>query len=79
MKFVDNASQAWRWFSVRMLAFIAVVTGLWAAVPPELQAIIPEDWRGAIIAFLALLAALGRLIDQSPQKPDDETSGAPSP
>jgi predicted benzoate:H+ symporter BenE len=76
MKFVDNASQAWRWISIRMLAFIAVVTGLWAAVPPELQAFIPEDWRGAIIAFLAFLAALGRLIDQTPHKPKPEDEGA---
>ena len=72
MKFVSDARDAWRWISIRMLAFIAVVTGLWAAVPPELQALIPEDWRGAIIAFLAFLAALGRLIDQSPRRPDGE-------
>jgi hypothetical protein len=67
MKLVHNARDAWRWFSVRILALIVAVTALWEAVPVEVQAMIPEDYRAAILAFLAFIGIVGRLIDQTPK------------
>jgi hypothetical protein len=75
IKAVPNASQAWRWFSMRILALVAVLQVTWETLPPEALAIIPADWRGHITLGLVVLAMIGRLIDQgttAPAKPEDQ-------
>ena len=64
MKLVPNAGQAWKWFSVQALALIAALQVLWETLPAEALAVIPVDWRGYITLGLAVLALVGRLIDQ---------------
>jgi hypothetical protein len=50
MRLVDDARQAWRWWSVRAAAVAGVVAG-WAVTAPQqvfgLIAYVPEYWRPA--------------------------------
>lgn len=64
MKLVDNARQAWRWFSVQAMAIIAVLPLIWEQMPPEVLAVIPAVWLPWIAAGMALLGLVGRLVKQ---------------
>jgi multisubunit Na+/H+ antiporter MnhB subunit len=68
MKLVPNAKQAWRWFSVQALTLIAALQVAWETLPPDAVNVIPADWRGYITLGLAVLAIVGRLIDQGGAK-----------
>lgn len=61
---VSDWRRAWRWFSVQVLAAIAALPFVWAYIPPEVQAWVPEAWRPWILAAMALAGIAGRLIDQ---------------
>ena len=65
MTLVENAKQAWRWFSVQALAAIAVIETVWYALPPETLAIIPEGWKTAVVTVLAIAGVLGRVTKQN--------------
>ena len=67
MKLVDNARQAWKWFSVQLAVVGAAIQGAILAFPSL------KEWIGDTAAHLAGLAilggiVLGRLVDQ--KKPD---------
>jgi len=64
MKLVENARQAWKWFSVQALAMLALVPLIWSELPPETQEIIPPTWRPWIVTGVALAGIAGRLIAQ---------------
>lgn len=64
MTLVENARQAWRWFSVQALAAIAIIETLWLSLPPETVALIPAEWKAGIVTFLAVAGAIGRLVKQ---------------
>lgn len=64
MKFVPNVRRAWRWFSMQMVALIAIVQVAWETLPAEALAVIGPDLRGWITLGLCIAAALGRVIDQ---------------
>jgi len=64
MQFVDNARNAWRWFSVQFLALAIASQAAWMGLPPEVIAVIPEEWRGKITLALTIAGLLGRLIKQ---------------
>lgn len=68
MKAVNNARQAWRWFSVQALAVLAALPLVWTQIPPDVQAMLPEEWRPAVLAVIALGGLAGRLIDQGSRK-----------
>lgn len=61
---VSNWQSAWKWFSVQALALLAVIPAVWAALPPEVQAIVPEPWRIGIMILIAVAGVVGRLVDQ---------------
>lgn len=64
MKLVDNAKQAWRWFSIQIIAFCVALQGASIAFPDTLRQYIP-DWMMHTIAIVVLGAAVfGRLIKQ---------------
>ncbi len=68
MKVVSNARSAWRWFSVQAAAVVALIPVAWAQLPPETQALIPDQYRPWAITVVAVAGILGRLIDQSSEK-----------
>lgn len=71
MKIAPDAKNAWRWFSVQALTVIVALQLAWEALPADALAIIPADWRGYITLGLAVLAIIGRLIDQTKPEPTE--------
>lgn len=72
MKLVPNANQAWRWWSVRLLAVTGALQVAWETLPPEALLVIPEEWRGYITLGLIFAAAVARVIDQGITPPAEE-------
>jgi hypothetical protein len=64
MTLVHGWRQMWRWFSVQALAAIAALPVVWAALPPDLKAAVPDGWLIWIAAAVALAGVVGRVIDQ---------------
>jgi hypothetical protein len=64
MRLVDNARDAWRWFSVQAMALAVAVEGAWLAMPLDLKTRIPETWVDAVTMGLLVLGIFGRLVDQ---------------
>lgn len=64
MKLVPNTRQSWRWFSVQIMALVAVLPLVWAELPADLKSYIPPDWRPFLVTGLALAAIIGRMVDQ---------------
>jgi hypothetical protein len=68
MKIVTNARSAWRWFSVQAAALVAIIPMAWSQLPPESQALVPEEYRPWVITVVAVAGIIGRLIDQGGEK-----------
>lgn len=68
MKTVANAKSAWRWFSVQAAALVALIPVVWSQLPPESQALVPEEYRPWAITIVAVAGIIGRLIDQGTSK-----------
>jgi protein-S-isoprenylcysteine O-methyltransferase Ste14 len=64
MKLIPDWRSAWRWFSVQVLAVIAMLPLVWPSLPPQVTGWVPENWRPWIIVLLAIGGIAGRLIDQ---------------
>ena len=64
MTLVENARNAWRWFSMQALAFLAVVPVIWFQLPPETQQLIPDAAKPWIVTGVALAGMAGRMIKQ---------------
>jgi hypothetical protein len=64
MKLVPDARRSWRWFSVQVLTALAAAPLIWASIPPDVQAFLPEAWRPWVLAAMAVAGIAGRLIDQ---------------
>ena len=60
MKLVPNASKAWKWLSVQMIALAA----LWESIPLEAKAVLDPSTQSWITLGLLLAAGIGRMIDQ---------------
>lgn len=64
MRLVDDAKQAWRWFSVQANVLNLAILGAWAAVPDDMKAGIPQQWVFYGSVALLVLGTVGRLVDQ---------------
>jgi hypothetical protein len=64
MKLISNVGQAHRMYVVQVLALIAAVQGIWAAMPPEIVAKLPEHLLNQITAGLAVAGVIARVIKQ---------------
>lgn len=64
MKLVDDARQAWRWFSIWALGALGALPVIWTQIPPESQALIPPEWRPWVLLVIALAGIAGRTIKQ---------------
>lgn len=59
--------RAWKWFSVQIVALIAAAQGLLALVPTLKDYIHPTIWHW-LMAGLAILAIIGRIVNQTPKE-----------
>ena len=64
MKLVPNASKAWRWISMQMIALAA----LWETIPLEAKAVLEPSTQSWITLGLLVAAGVGRMIDQGTAK-----------
>lgn len=60
MKLVPNASKAWKWLSMQMIALAA----LWESIPLEAKAVLDPSMQSWITLGLLVAAGIGRMIDQ---------------
>jgi hypothetical protein len=59
----------WRLWSVQIFAVIAALPVVWAELPPDIKAMIPDGWSPYIVTLIAIGGIVARSIPQS--KPDD--------
>lgn len=64
MQLIENWKSAWKMWSVRILAVLAIVATSWAAVPDSVKALIPDQYLGYIVGFVSVCAAIARIIKQ---------------
>ena len=64
MKFIDNLPQLWKMWSVRILAVLAVIAGIWDQVPDDVKAMIPAQYLGYIVAGVSVCGIIARAIKQ---------------
>lgn len=64
MKLIPEWRKSWRMFSMQALAFVAALPLLWYELPPEVKAMIPDDWHPFILTGIAVAGMIGRLVDQ---------------
>ncbi|WP_047866766.1 hypothetical protein [Sphingomonas paucimobilis] len=73
MKLITNWRQSWRWWSVRLSAFGATIfafllaapdqaLAIWSALPPDIQALIPN--RTEIALGLTIAVTVVRVVKQ---------------
>lgn len=68
MKLVDNWKKAWRWVSMQLMSVVVFLPFLWDELPVEVKSYIPDNWLPYILAGVALLAMIGRMVDQGGSK-----------
>lgn len=64
MKLVDNAKNAWKWFSVQALAISGAMPLVWLNIPDEMRNTIPPDYVMLATCVMAVLGLIGRVVDQ---------------
>ena len=69
MKLVDNAKNAWRWFSVQAMVLAGAIQGAWVFVPEDMRTSLPPSAVQAITAVLLGMGVAGRLVKQKEPTP----------
>ena len=64
MKLVKGAKKCWRWFSMQALTVLAVAPPVWAGLPADIKAKVPDSWEVGVFVVVALGGMALRLIDQ---------------
>ena len=64
MKLVDDAKQAWKWFSVQAMALAGAIQGAWVLLPDDMKASIAPSIVSGITLTLLVFGIVGRLVDQ---------------
>lgn len=64
MKLVDDAKQAWRWFSVQAMALALAIQGAWEVIPADMKASIPPQYVSYLTAGLLVFGIVGRVVKQ---------------
>lgn len=64
MQLIENWKSAWKMWSVRILAVLAIVATSWAAIPDSVKALIPDQYLGYVVGFVSVCAAIARTIKQ---------------
>ena len=69
MHIIPDWRRAWRWFSVQALALIVALPVVWAAMPADAKAFLPDGWEPWILMALAIAGLIGRFVDQTKAPP----------
>ncbi len=64
MTLVSDWRRALRWHSTQIFVALAAIPPVWAELPADLKAYVPETWRPWIVAAIAVIGILGRLRSQ---------------
>lgn len=75
MKLIDNASKAWRMFSMQAMSLAIVVQMVWVELPADLRDSLDSATVRYITIGLLVAGVLGRLVKQEAIH-EDKQSGA---
>lgn len=75
MKLIDNATKAWRMFSVQAMSLALVVQAVWVELPADLRDSLDSATVRYITIGLLVAGVLGRLVKQDAIH-EDKQSGA---
>lgn len=64
MKLVEDWKEAHKWLSVQVLTILAATPFVWIALPEDIKAMLPPEWRPWVLSILAIGGLIGRLKDQ---------------
>ena len=64
MTLVENAKNAWKWFSVQAMTLAAALQGAWALVDADMRASVPQGVVTGITIALLIAGIAGRLVAQ---------------
>ncbi len=66
MKLVENAKQAWRWFSVQAMALATAIQATWAMLDTDMRAVVPYNdvVVPALTGLLLVFGIAGRVYKQ---------------
>jgi hypothetical protein len=64
MKLVEDAKDWWRWWSMRFMGMAVAFPMIWAQLPADAKAMIPEAVEPYIPMALVLAAMISRPIQQ---------------
>jgi hypothetical protein len=68
MRLVPDWRESWKWLSMRFTALIIALPVAWMAVPDEVKAYLPDEWKPWIMVALGVCVFVGRVIDQTKGK-----------
>ncbi len=74
---VPDWRKAWRWFSMWAMTLAIAIQTTWELATPELKANIPSTWLPYITIGVLIAGIVGRLINQTPDKPEPTDVVAP--
>jgi len=65
MSLIPNWREAWKWFSVQALAAIVAIPFVWASLPSDLKAYVPDGAEPWVLMAIAMAGIIGRIVDQN--------------
>lgn len=65
MKLVENAKNAWRWFSVQAMILAGAIQGAWVFIPDDMRSTLPPNAVQALTVGLLIMGVAGRLVQQT--------------
>lgn len=83
IQLVENAKNAWRWFSVQAMTLAIALQGTWALLDPDMRAQVPKGVVAGITIILLVAGIAGRLVAQpnvgKPAAPPETPPAPPAP
>lgn len=73
MKFVEDIKDAWKWFSVQLMAVALVWETLPEDIKVQVYVFIPDAVEPHITSALVLAALFGRFVKQGKENVEDST------
>lgn len=64
MKLVSDWRDTWRYYSTQALIALAIFPVLWSELPPDVQDMLPAEWRPWLLSAMAVAGAASRMVKQ---------------